>query len=392
MFLQVETTRLALEGSERAVGVFEVQKRKQGWHSNHLRRGLRGGAPGEDLERRSEAPQGSDLDNVWLEEEEIRRPRWWKDWENREMQRPAPLDPPRAPDMEYVNQTVEAVGEEGGAQVFSTEKDIYRRTSQQIQDLASARQDQRKLGGGVYRCLDKGYEDFELVIQKGYKTKVVGVSLKKVVDGKRRTIFQSFAVMGYEFFRFDEEGQRVRQKWPEETLTGWMWQGHGGDTVPLPTSDVHTYVERVDKDLHFSGGQCSRNTEEVGASQMLCRNPDCGVITWHLSRKCFRKEEGDQFQEKWQEDFALVRLKTGRQVLIWTHEHRNIKRSTWERYESSPMYDAYVVDGANRERVESVLARKCLPQHSFSTPTYVPLNSQWKVVEPLLQQKSESRW
>ena len=68
-------------------------------------------------------------------------------------------------------------------------------------------------------------------------------------------------------------------------LTGWMWQGHGGDTVPLPTSDVHTYVERVDKDMHFSGGQCSRNTEEVGASQMLCRNPDCGVITWHLSRK-----------------------------------------------------------------------------------------------------------
>ena len=44
MFLQVETTRLALEGLERAVGVFEVQKRRQGWHSDHLRRGLRGGA------------------------------------------------------------------------------------------------------------------------------------------------------------------------------------------------------------------------------------------------------------------------------------------------------------------------------------------------------------
>ena len=169
-----------------------------------------------------------------------------------------------------------------------------------------------------------------------------------------------------------------------------MWQGHGGDTAPLPTSDVHTWQERVDKDLHFSGDECSRNTEEVGASQMLCSNPGCGVITWHLSRKCFRKGEVGHFHEKWQEDFALVRLKEGKQVLIWTHDHRNVKRSTWERYESSPTYDAFVVDRASKERVDN--ARKSLPQHSFSTPTYVPLNNRWTVVEPLLQQKRQSRW
>ena len=368
----------------------EVHERKHGWDSNPMKIGLCGGAPEENLERRRETTKTNEVDKVWLDEEDIRR-RWWNDWEKREQQRPVPQEPPRAPDMEFSDQTVHAVGEEGGAEVFPSDKDIYMRTSAQLQDLSDAKQDQRKLGGGVYRCVDKGFEDYELAIQKGFKTKVVGISLKKVECGKRRTIFQSFSVMGYEFFLFGEGGQRVRQKWPEETLTGWMWQGHGGDTVPLPTSDVYTYIERVDKDMHFSGEKCSRNTEAVEASQMLCCNPDCGVITWHLSRKCFRKE-GDHFQEKWQEDFALVRLRTGKQVLIWSHGHRHIKRSRWERYESSPMYDAFVVDRASRERVDSVIARKCLPQHIFSTPSYVPLNNEWKVMEPMLLQRRDSRW
>ena len=388
-----------MERDEQRCGTFYFSdmslqvERSHGWHSNQLRMGLRGGSPGEELERRREEIKTSEVvESVWLEEEDIRRPTWWKNWEDREQQRPPPQVPPRAPDLENCNQTVEAVGEEGGAQVFSPEKDKYRRTAEQLQDLSNARQDQRKLGGGVYRCLDVGYEGFELSIQKGYTSKVIGVSLRKLVNGNRRIVFQSFAIMDYEYFRFGEGGQRIRQKWPEETLTGWMWQGYGGDTAPLPTSDVHTWQERVDKDLHFSGDKCSRNTEEVGASQMLCSNPGCGVITWHLSRKCFRKGEDGHFHEKWEEDFALVRLKSGSQVLIWTHDHRNVKRSTWERYESSPTYDAYVVDRATRERVDSVIARQCLPQHSFSTPTYVPLNNRWTVVEPLLQQKRQSRW
>ena len=389
-------TNLVSEQSEHAVDeeeVVGVHVRKQGWHRGNLRMGLKGGGSEEGLERcRRDSSIISDPDSIWLSEQDIRRPQGWKNWEEREEQRPAPQDPPRNPDMEYCDQTACAIGEEGGALVFSPLKDKYRRTSQQLQDLASARQDQRKLGGGVYRCLDEGYEGFELTIQKGYKSKVVGVSLKKLVDGKRQTIFQSFAIMDYEYFLFGEGGRRLRQVQPEETLTGWVWYGYGGDSLPLPSSNIQVYCERVDKDLHFSGAKCSRNTEEVAASQMLCDNADCGIITWHLSRKCFRKGKGDQYEEKWQEDIALVRLKTGKEVLIWTHDHRKIKRSRWVRLESSPQFDAYVVDHPTRERVESVVARKCLPQHTFPNPAYVPDNQQWKVMEPLLLQRRESRW
>ena len=83
----------------------EVHERKHGWDSNPMKIGLCGGAPEENLERRRETTKTNEVDKVWLDEEDIRRPQWWKEWEKREQQRPTPLEPPRAPDMEYCDQT-----------------------------------------------------------------------------------------------------------------------------------------------------------------------------------------------------------------------------------------------------------------------------------------------
>ena len=325
----------------------------------------------------------------WIGEDKVRRPEGWKYWEeDRMQQRPAPLDPPRSPNMEYANMTVNAVSEEGGAEVFSPLKDKYRRTEQQLRDVAEAHADQRTIAGGVYRCLDDGTKGHELAIKRGYKSKVLGIVLTRMKDNKRVSVFESFAFMKYEYFKFGNTGIRFRQSWPEETPTGFTWEGFGGNALPLPTSDVHVYCERVDRDIHFSGERCNRVTEAPGASQMLCSGVDCGIVIWHLSRKCFKKK-GGEFDERWQEEFALVTLNTGRQVLIWTHPHRNVKRSRWERLEGSSQFDAYLVDQMSRERVESIVAQKRLPQYTFSTPTYVPGKQQWREREPLLRQPED---
>ena len=351
------------------------------------------GGPGGDSERCEEEllKKSDEKGSVWLEEGDVRRREGWQYWEDRIQQRPAPGDLPRSPEMEYANMTACAVGEEGGV-VFSPLKDKYRRTDAQLKDVVDAHEDQRNIAGGSYRCLDEGYENFELTIQKGFKSKALGITLKKFSADKGVTIFQSFSMMRYEYFRFGESGRRYRQTWPEETPTGFIWYGYGGDAYPLPTSDVHVYCERVDRDVHFSGEKCGRNTEEPGASQMLCANANCGVVSWHLSRKCYRKGDDDNYSEKWQEHFALVRYRSGRKELVWTHDHRKLKKSRWERLEASPEFNACVVDQVNKERVESIVARKCLPQFTFSTPTYVPQKQHWKVAEPLLRQKKDSQW
>ena len=351
------------------------------------------GEPGGDSERCEEEllKKSDEKGSVWLEEGEVRRPKGWQYWEDRIQQRPAPGDLPRSPEMEYANMTACAVGEEGGA-VFSPLKDRYRRTDAQLKDVVDAHEDQRSVAGGSYRCLDEGFENFELTIQKGFKSKVLGITLRKLSADKWVTIFQSFSMMRYEFFRFGESGRRYRQTWPEETPTGFIWYGYGSDTFPLPTSDAHVYCERVDRDVHFSGEKCARNTEAPGASQMLCASTNCGVVSWHLSRKCYRKGDGDSYSEKWQEHFALVRYRSGRKELVWTHDHRKLKKSRWARLEASPEFNAFVVDQVNKERVESIVARKCLPEVTFSTPTYVPQKQQWSVAEPLLRQKKDSQW
>ena len=355
---------------------------------------LKGGGPSGDLEVGEEEllKRSYEKRSVWLEEGEIRRREGWKYWEDRIQQRPAPQDLPRSPEMEYANMTACAVGGEGGAEVFSPLKDKYRRTDTQLKDVVDAHEDQRNIAGGTYRCLDEGYENFELVIQKGFKSKALGITLRKLSAGKWVAIFQSFSMMRYEYFRFGESWRRYRQTWPEETPTGFIWYGYGGDSFPLPTSDVHVYCERVDRDVHFSGDKCGRNTEEPGASQMLCANENCGVVSWHLSRKCYQKGDSDGYSQRWQEDFALVRYRSGRKELVWTHNHRKHKQSRWERLEASPQFNAPVVDQVHKDRVENILARNGLPQFTFSTPTYVPQKQLWRVAEPLLRQNKGSRW
>ena len=93
------------EPAEGLNGDIEFKERIHGWDSNTLKLGLRGGSPEESLERRRKPSKTNEVDKVWLDEEDIRRPQWWKEWEKREQQRPTPLEPPRAPDMEYCDQT-----------------------------------------------------------------------------------------------------------------------------------------------------------------------------------------------------------------------------------------------------------------------------------------------
>ena len=350
---------------------------------------LRGGTP-ESANMEEDRAENSGLENQegWIGE--VRRPEGWKYWEEDKVeQRPAPLVPPRGPDMEFANMTAAAVSEEGAAEVFSPLKDKYRRTEQQLRDVDEAHADQRNVAGGVYRCLEEGNEGFELSIRRGFKSKVLGIVLARRKDGKSKIMFESFASMRYEYFKFGDTGLRFRQSLPQETLTGFTWEGFGGNAVPLPTSDIHVYCERVDRDVHFSGDQCSRVQESPGASQMLCSSINCGVVTWHLARKCFRKD-GGKFSEVWQESFALVTFRTGRRELIWAHPQRRRKISRWERLEGSSQFDAYVVDQASKLRVESVVAKNCLPQYTFSAPTYVPGKQQWREREPLLRQPEDS--
>ena len=364
--------------------------RKNGWDvcSFYSVGGLRGGTPeSADMEEGRGNNSGLENKEGWIGE--VRRPDGWKYWEEDKVeQRPAPLVPPRSSDMEFANMTANAVSEEGAAEVFSPLKDKYRRTEQQLRDVAEAHADQRSVAGGVYRCLDEGNEGFELTIRRGFKSKVLGIILAGRKEGKTKVMFESFALMRYEYFKFGDTGLRFRQSLPQETLTGFTWEGFGGNAVPLPTSDIHVYCERVDRDIHFSGDQCSRVQESPGASQELCSSLNCGVVTWHLARKCFRKD-GEKFSEVWQESFALVTFRTGRRELIWTHPQRKKKRSRWERLEGSSKFDAYVVDQASELRVESVVAKNCLPQYTFSSPAYVPGKQQWREREPLLRQPED---
>ena len=109
---------------------------------------------------------------------QLNRPRGWSAWEHRTKQRPTPLHPPRIPDLQYANMSIRAIDDEDGVQIFSQLKDNYMRTSFQLQRSAEAQADQRKVGGGVYTCLEDGQEGFELVLRKGFKSKALGISLR----------------------------------------------------------------------------------------------------------------------------------------------------------------------------------------------------------------------
>ena len=341
--------------------------------------------------------QGREADDsfdVFVPVQELNRPRGWSNWEDKTRQKPAPMLPPRIPTLEYANMTVRAIEDEDGIQVMSQYKDKYMRSEVQLQRISDAQADQRKVAGGVYRCLERGQEGFELVIHKGFKTKTLGIVLRKRTGGKLVSVFESFGDMKYEYFKFCDftEGRRWRQECPDRTPTGYIWTGVGGELAmpDQPTSDVFVFCERMDRDLHFSQGPCERLTEAPGASQSVCSNVSCGLVKWHLARKCFQRIGDGKFVERWQEDLALVVFRSGYEKLLWTHPNRRLKQSWWERLENSPQYDAFVPDAGSRKRVQENFQK--LPPWNFNPPSYVPQQQSWSDPEPLERQADDSCW
>ena len=167
-----------------------------------------------------------------------------------------PLQPPRVPTLEYANMTVLAIDEEDGVRIMSQYKDKYMRAELQLERISDAQSDQRKVAGGVYICLEKEQQGFELVIHKGYKAKTIGIVLRRRKQGKFFSLFESFGDMKYEYFRFSKhtDGLRFRQECPERTPTGYVWTGVGGEIAmpDQPYSDVFVFCERMDRDIHFS--------------------------------------------------------------------------------------------------------------------------------------------
>ena len=157
-----------------------------------------------------------------------------------------------------------------------------------------------------------------------------------------------------------------------------------------PSSDVFVFCERVDRDLHFSQGPCERITEAPGASQSICSNPGCGLVVWHLSRKCFRRNADGEFVEVWQEDFALVSFKSLHEKLFWSHPNRRLKHSWWERLDSSPQYDAFIPDAGSRRRVQENFGK--LPPWNFDPPCYTPSLQSWTDPVALVREADNSSW
>ena len=267
------------------------------------------------------------------------------------------------------------------------------RSEVQLRRSEEAQGDQRKVAGGVYTCLEDNQEGFELVLRKGFRSKTLGICLRQRREGKVLTVFDSFADMDYEYFLFSKhtEGLRFRQKCPQRTDTGYIWTGVGGELAlpDRPTSDVFVFCERADRDIHYAQGSCERICQAPGASQSICSNATCGHVTWHLSRKCFQLVRHHQFQEAWQEDFALITFRSGDEKLLWTHPHRNLKSSWWVRQDSSAQFDGFKPDADSRKRVKENLRR--LPPWKFDPPTYVP-PPKWTDPVPLKREAAKSSW
>ena len=305
-------------------------------------------------------------------------------------QRPAPMEPPRQQDLEFGNMTTTVLESEDGTEIFSQCLGNYKRTEAQVEAVRAAGEDQRKVGGGVYQN-KAGTQQF-LTIQKGWTTKDIGLKLITVEEGHVITKLNCFAMMEYEPFRFSKNtpGLRIRQKQPQETRTGYIWYGFGGDLVPAAgMCRVYAYCERAgERDLHFSELGCERMSEAPGASQQMCSNRDCGVIMWHLSQKEFQYDNNGQWEEIQQNDFAVVVFKTGREELVWTEQPTvgEPVRSRWVRLESSEQFDGVRVETGCKERLKNFLNQNRLPEFVFPVPRYGPLVQCWRDQQALRRQ------
>ena len=329
------------------------------------------------------------------------RPYGWTQEEfNKKAQRVGPLEPPRIPDKQWGNTTVDTVEDVEDLYFAPLSKEYYRRTAEQTKAVRDAQEDQRQVGGGVFG--DKANERQFLTIRKGFVSKDIGLKMELVDGREKKLIFDIFAAMQYEFFHFSNEApaRRIRQKRPQETSTGYIWYGFGTD-LNIPKSDVargkvYAFCERVgDLHLHFSGEHCERVTEAPGASQLLCRNKGCGVVAWHFSMKTFECDNS-QWEEKAQDDFALVVFKgeDDRKELVWTCSKIGglQTRRYFDRLESSPQYDGVCVDPGARERLTNFLRGKHLPHFQFGPPTYAPEVASWRDQPVLMRLSSNSDW
>ena len=304
---------------------------------------------------------------------------WVEEAQQSSCPRPLPLSGPRVPDLEFANETVEAADSEGGLEMTSPQKDLYRRSKAQIEAIKEARRDQRSVGGGVYQCHNEEMKEFFLTIHRPFAAKTIGIELERVsANKKKKKIFRSFFTMKYEFVEISKStGERFRKSLPEETHTGFKWEGFGGDDCPLPSTCVYAVRERAgDRDLHFPAEGFGRLTEAPGASQSLCSNYGCGEVMWHFERKRFDKGPFTvSYKEDWVDDFSLVVFKDGTQRLIWRDESGG--KTFWERLDSSPEYSTYKPLPDAVKMVEGIVNRGDLPAHVFADPLFVPLPGPW---------------
>ena len=353
---------------------------------------IRGGGEEDDSDEEStkEPPEKKSRTNERTEETE-ERPDSWKFWElDKQCLRPPPLDPPRRPDMAYVNMTVNGAQNEDGMEHFSLAKDRYRRSDAQVDAVREARRDQRRFGGGIYRCIENGKTNLFLHIRKG-STNFVIITLLRVEQNQKPVVqFETFAKMDYEYYTYSD-GMRIRKNLPDETETGFIWYGHGGSTNPLASS-VYTFCERVDNDVHFSVGPCERITQAPGASQMLCSSKQCGIVYWHLAVKFFERLGKQDYREAGQEDFALIEFKSGGrpQELLWTDKDK--VRTRWSMFESVPEQESKTISTECMKRVEFVIKKGLLPPSSFPPPCYSPFIESWQELDPLRRIPPSSPW
>ena len=317
------------------------------------------------------------------------RPSLWTDWElMRKRLRPLPLDPARQPDLAYMNMTVDEAENEDGIEHYDLAKDAYRRSDDQVQVAKEAQRDQRKVAGGIYQCREHGKEAFYLHIMKG-PGKLLGLKLVRFEPSLKPAIqFETFAEMNYERY-IQCSSQNVRVNLPQETDTGFIWYGHGGNNHPLSTS-VYKFCECVDNNIHYSAANCERITQAPGASQLLCSNRSCGIIFWHLSVMFFHRVKANHFQEAGQEHFAVMMLKSGEQVLLWTDKAG--KQTSWSRLEHSSRYEGVHVFPGSLKRIRYVVAEDLLPDFNFSWPAYSSAIEQWNQPQPFNRIPPTSTW
>ena len=90
-----------------------------------------------------------------------------------------------------------------------------------------------------------------------------------------------------------------------------------------------------------------------------------------------------------EEHFAVMMMKSGGQVLLWTDQAG--KRTRWTRLEHSPAFEKVQVFPGSLKRIRYVVAEGLLPKCKFSLPAYSPMLRTWEEPQPLERIPSTSK-